>query len=237
MAAHDTHSNGTYASGTTFTWNHTYAASAIGLVWVGYKFSAFENISGVTVGGSAATFVARVSNAGGGNRLELWKHETPTSGSQAIVVTFSGNLGSDGGSAAGISVSATGASGWSTSTSAGPTSSTTPTVTVPSVGASDVPYAAAFTGGDPTQQDTAIVEVTAGGNFLNAERQAAGGDGVLNWSEPSGDEWMVIGARAIDSGGAASGQPTIKRSGGVPFMNGTSWIPSMQMWRAGLEPA
>lgn len=203
MAAHDASANGTYASGISFTWNHVFAAGGIGLIAVGYKFAAFESINGVTVGGNAATFVAGVQNAGGGNRLEFWKYDTPASGSQAIVVTFSGNLGTDSGSAAGVSLSATGASGWSAATTAGPTTSTTASVTVPSVGASDVPYAAVFSGGDPAEQDTAIAEVTSGGNFLNVERQAAGGDGVLNWSIPSGDEWLVIGIRAIDSGGSS----------------------------------
>lgn len=208
QAVHDASATGTYASGTTFTWNHTFAAGAIAGICVGYKFNALEAITGVTVGGSAATFVSRVSNAGGGPRVEFWKHESPASGSQAIVVTFDGNLGTDSGAAHGISLSVTGASGWASGTTAGPTSSTTPSVTIGSLGANDMPYACVLAIADPTQQDTAILEATGTGMWLNAQRQATGGDGVLNWTQGTSDEWLVVGSRAIASGG---GGATAKR--------------------------
>lgn len=220
MAGHDAFGSGTYSSGTTFSWSHVFAAGSIGAIWVGYKFAAFEDIvatSGVQVGGSNATFQARVTNGGGGNRLELWTHESPGTGSKTVLVTFSGDLGADSGSAAGHSASATGASGWSTATTAGPTTSTTPSVTVPSVGASDMPYAACLVGADITEQDVGLGESSAGGNFLNTQRQAAGGDGVLNWDNPAGDEWMTIGLRAINAAGETitidkwQGQEEIRR--------------------------
>lgn len=206
MAAHDTQASGQYVSGSDFTWNHTIASGGKILIWVAYKFNALESITGVTVGGSAASFVSGVQNGAGGARLEMWKHESPSTGSQAIVVTFNGDLGGDGGKACGVSASATSTSSFAAGTTSGPTVNTTPTVTIGSLGASDIPYAGALTGGDPTEADTIVSETFAdSGLFLNVARQSTGGDGVINWTEGGGDEWMCAGTRAIDSGGGGGG--------------------------------
>lgn len=204
MAAHDTQASGNYVSGTTFSWSHTNASGAKNLIWVGYKFNALESITGVTVGGSAATFVSGVQNGGGANRLELWKHESPSSGAVTVEVTFNGNLGGDGGKASGVSISSTSLSGFGTGITAGPTSDTTPTITITSLGSSDIPYAGVYLSSDPTEADTICSEIQSD-NFLNVARQSTGGDGVINWTQGAPDEWLCVGARAIDAGGGGGG--------------------------------
>lgn len=215
MAAHDTQASGTWTSGTSFTWNHTVGSGADILIGVFWEFHALSVVTGVTVGGSAATLVSRVSNGAGGGRLEVWKHESPTAGSQAVVVTFD----SAPSEACGASASTTGSSGYAAGITAGPTSSTTPSVTVTSLGASDMPYGFVGTITDPTESDTAVVEVTQAPLFLNVIRQATGGDGVMNWTTGVADEWLAVGVRAIDAGGGAVDIPT--PAGSVPHTGRT----------------
>lgn len=199
MAAHDSQASQQYVSGQTFTWNHTIASGGKILVWVAFKFNALSSVTGVTVGGSPAELVSSVQNGSGGARLEMWKHESPGTGSQAVEITFNNDISGDGGKACGASASTTSLSGYASGTTSGPTVNTTPTITIPSLGANDMPYAGALTGGDPTEADTLVVENFGdSGLFLNVSRQSIGGDGVINWTEGGGDEWMVAGTRAID---------------------------------------
>lgn len=218
MAAHDASGSGVWSTGTTFSWSHTIAAGGLLLVWVGFRNHALVSVSGVTVAGSAMTFMGSVQNAGGANRLELWKHESPSTGSVTIEVTLSASPTN----AIGCSASATSTGSFGAAITAGPTSSTTPSVTITSLGGSDLPYGGVMTLGNPTEQDTLVVEATSS-RTVNVERQATGGDGILNWTQGVPDEWLAIGCRAIDGGGGgATGQPTMTRWGGVPHVGGRS---------------
>lgn len=85
---YDTSSSG---EGTTSTsHSHTFAADAnIAIICVAVRDSgaAVAAVSAVTVGGQAATLLARVANAGNVVASELWYKLAPTAGSQTVAVT------------------------------------------------------------------------------------------------------------------------------------------------------
>lgn len=211
-AAHDASSSGVWTSGLTITVSHTCASGAVLLVWVGYHFTVFTSISGVTYNSSALSFVGQVDN-GTNQRLALYKHESPAAGTHDIVVTVNDTTSLALGV---VAASATGGSSVSTHTTAGPLSDQSPTVTIPNVGADDLPYAACLSVANPTEQDVFVVEVSPG-EILNLSRQAAGGNGVINWTQGTPDTWICNGARVIGAAAAGdlsavAGEPRIVRT-------------------------
>jgi hypothetical protein len=86
-------SNGAGASAngvSSVSWSHTIGGSDRYLVVaIGYTFSGGSVVSGVTVGGNAATLIARDVFAGSSNfRIDLWGYTAPPTGAQTIQVTF-----------------------------------------------------------------------------------------------------------------------------------------------------
>ena len=203
----DASSSFAWSSGLTASGNHTCAAGAKLAVWVGYVYVAFTNITAMTYNGVSMGAAAATVTNGSSQRLSLYLMESPSSGTNAIQATVNDNTSL---SLACVGVSVLGATSLSAATTAGPTTSTTPGVTVPSVGAADMPFACALTLPNPTSGDTSIVEIRAATDFyLNLARQAIAGDGVFDWTQGGvNDVWAAIGLRAIDAGGGRTTKNT-----------------------------
>lgn len=209
--AFDASSSGQFASGLSVTVSHTCASGAMLVVFVGYSFVAFTTVSGVTYNGVAMTSQGSVTN-GSNQRLMVFTLTNPASGANNIVVSFNDNTSLAMGV---IGVSVTGAGSIADYTAAGPTTSTTPSVTIPSIGAGDMPVAGALTLGNPTDGDTAIVEIFANSNhYVTAGRQAVGGDGVINWTTGASDVWLAAGVRFVD---ATAGGRTTRNTRSFPL--------------------
>lgn len=190
----------TCLSGTTFTMAHVVASGEILVVSVRYRFNALSAITAVTYSGSAMTAVGSCLDDGTSDRLCLYKHLTPAVGTANVVVTV------DDATSLQMGVIA---SSWSLAadltnyTTAGPTTDQAPTITVTSA-SGDVGIAVYGGAGNPTEQDTLVLEINPGA-YDSMQRIAGAGTVVLNWTTGAPDSWIVVGANITAAAAAGGG--------------------------------
>jgi len=188
------------AAGTTLTWNHTCGASATKLTVqaTGAKSVLGDrNITGVTYNSVALSFVGGQDDANFVN-AEIWKLDSPTTGSAlAIVVTFGGTLVDQCGGA----ISFTGSANAEGSPTGATNTTDNPSVTVADTANGDIVISVLVSDVGPvgatTEAGTLIWEDEDVDSDCdsNAQRQnATGANTVCSWTSASGgNRWAAVG--------------------------------------------
>lgn len=187
---------------TTLTWAHTCGASATKLVVLatGAKsgVSTDRNITGVTYNSVALSFVGGQDDANFCN-VEIWKLDSPTTGSsQNIVVTYGATLVDQTGGAASFN--------GTSNTDGAPTGATNttdnPSVTVADTASGDIVVSVLLSDigpvGATTEAGTLIWEDEDVDSDCDSNAQyqtATGANTVCSWTSASGgNRWAAVGA-------------------------------------------
>lgn len=193
---------------------HTFAASTVGLVCVKIRdATTAPSVTGITINGSAATFIAGDSNFGD-RRAEMWYHATPTTGN--VVVTLSGST------SVGLNVSTLSYTGVNTTTQveASATNESTGTETLVTVAVTTLTDNALVVDCAYHTDDGTLLTVGAGQTSREArtlisatdevgaseEAKATAGAVTMSWTANTGGAWVSVAAALKDAaagGGSA----------------------------------
>jgi len=191
-------SGSSWASGTAHTWTHVCGASANALVlFISIDGEAVGAITyTVTYNGAAMTKVIEVASGGSGKTagvIALFTLLNPATGSNTVSVTTGTNQNQHAGS-----ISFTGASSFSTATTAATTSGASQSVTVSSTTTGGMVTAGVTDGNDSiafTTGTSRFVTSQAGGNAAvqcgGATIASTGAGTTINWTQNS-DWWAAI---------------------------------------------
>lgn len=174
-----------------------------GVAFVGWRQTGIT-VSSVTIAtASAASVGARVSSSSG-RSVHAWEAAAPASGSQTASVTFSDTWGNDLAlqviTASDVDQTAL-ASDLTTATG----TSTTPSLTVPNVGSSDLvldgvahDWVASITAG---ADQTRRTDLSVGAIQHATSTQLGSAGGVMSWTAGGSAAWCQAGVRLVHAGG------------------------------------
>jgi hypothetical protein len=203
---------------TTNTWAHTCTGANGLLIVVAGNFGSTA-ISGVTYGGDALTYLYKVDYAGT-CRHEVWYKVAPKTGANNIVITYGATQSGSYPSAGAVSFT-----GVNQSTPLGTSKTasgvgTTPAVSGISSATGELVIDSICLDSTVTATPTAgQTQTVANGNYGNNKVYSSYKDGAasvdMSWTRSTTGYWTAGGVSIKPA--VASGHPTIKRFGGIPF--------------------